>query len=133
MAGYSGTPLVRKLGIKPGFRIRAIKAPSNYFDLLGALPPDVQILSRGKQLDLVHIFAKDHKTLLKYLPSAIDNIKPNGMIWISWYKKSSRIPTDLTEDVIRGEALHRGLVDIKVCAVDDQWSGLKIVIRKENR
>lgn len=133
MAGYSGTPLIKKLGIKEGFRIRIIDAPPHYLELLGPLPVKVKILKSGKQLDFIHLFAKDVKSVERRLVSMMNSIKRDGMIWISWYKKSAKIPTDLNEDKIRAAALALGMVDVKVCAVDEQWSGLKIVIRKENR
>ncbi|MFK8008935.1 MAG: DUF3052 domain-containing protein [Saprospiraceae bacterium] len=133
-SGYSKIPLVKKLGIKNNFRIRLIYSPENYFDLLGELPDDVKILQRkSREVDFIHLFAKDIKTFEKSFFKIKDEIKKDGMIWVSWYKKASKIPTDLNEDVIRNTALANGLVDIKVCAVDEKWSGLKIVWRKENR
>jgi len=134
MHGYSGTPLHKKLGLKENHKACVINAPDDYIELLGDLPKGIKwVSSRAKELDFVHVFAKDYKVMEKYLPKMENHIKRNGMIWISWYKKSSKIPTDLNEDLIRGMALSRGLVDVKVCAVDEKWSGLKIVIRKENR
>lgn len=132
--GYSGTPLIKKLGIKAGFKVRVINAPDYYFDLLGEIPADVVFLQRkGKQVDFIHLFAKDLATFKKSFDKIKDEIKKDGMIWVSWYKKASKIPTDMNENVIRNTALSIGLVDVKVCAVDTQWSGLKIVWRKENR
>lgn len=134
MSGYSGTPLIKKLGIKQGFRIHPINAPAHYFNLLGELPPDVFILHETEALvDFIHLFVKNTAELENQLPILKDQIEKNGMIWISWYKKSAKIPTDVTEDVVRDTALALGLVDVKVCAVDEQWSGLKLVWRKENR
>ena len=132
--GYSGTPLVKKLGIKKDFRVRLIHAPENFFDLLGELPEGVKFYQRkSKDLDFIHLFAKDTKTFEKSFLKIKDEIKKDGMIWVSWYKKASKIPTDMSEDIIRNTALSLGLVDVKVCAVDEKWSGLKIVWRKENR
>ena len=134
MSGYSGTPLIKKLGIKEGFRVRTLNAPAYYWSLLGALPPKVSILDETKEMaDFIHLFVKSIAELESQLPILKDQIEKNGMIWVSWYKKSAKIPTDVTEDVIRDTALTLGLVDVKVCAVDEQWSGLKLVWRKENR
>ena len=133
-SAYSKTPLVRKLGIKEGYKVRIINQPAHYLDLLGDIPDKVVFLKRkGKEVDFIHLFAKNIKELDKHIEKIPHEIKKNGMIWVSWYKKASKIPTDLNEDLIRRTALHLGLVDIKVCAVDEQWSGLKIVWRKENR
>jgi len=134
MTGYSGTPLARKLGIKEGFRVRTIGAPKNYLDLVAPLPQKVKISNRGsKDVDIWHFFTKSRAELESKLPGLMDAIQPNGVIWISWPKKSSGVSSSVTEDVIREVALPRGLVDIKVCAVDNTWSGLKLVIRKELR
>jgi len=133
-SGYSKTPLIKKLGIKENYKIRLIQAPDDYFDLLGELPNHVKILKRkSKDLDFIHLFAKNQKVFDKYFFQIKNEIKKDGMIWVSWYKKASKIPTDLNEDIIRNTALANGLVDVKVCAVDEKWSGLKIVWRKENR
>ena len=134
MAGYSGTPLPKKLGIKDGFRICVTNAPPDYLTLLAPLPSGVKILVREENdVDIWHFFTKSAGELRKKLPAIMSQIKRDGMIWISWPKKSSKVPTDVTEDVIREVALPLGLVDIKVCAIDEVWSGLKLVIRKENR
>ena len=134
MAAYSGTPLARKLGIKEGCRLWAKNPPRDYLKLLAPLPPDVTIVSRaGMNLDLVHIFVKSRSELRAGLRPMMANIKQAGAIWVSWPKRAAKISTDVTEDVIRELALPLGLVDIKVCAVDETWSGLKLVIRKENR
>jgi len=128
-AGYSGTPLIRKLGIKPETKLLLINAPGNYFDLLEIKISDQQ--SKKNELpDLVHLFVKDNKKFeseMKKLKSFITK-NPNITIWVSWYKKTAKIPTDITEDVIRNYALKNGLVDVKVCAVSDIWSGLKLVV-----
>lgn len=133
-AGYSGTPLVKKLGIKPGFRVRTKNAPSDYMTLIEPLPEGAKVSARLQApFDIVHFFVRSRAELTKHLPGFIDSIQQAGMIWVSWAKKSSRVVSDVTEDVIRDVALPLGLVDIKVCAVDEVWSGLKLVIRKENR
>jgi hypothetical protein len=134
MAPYSGKPLVQKLGIKPGFRIFAAGAPAPYGDIVGNLPADVTILPRIKaRLDMVHVFATRAAGLTGKLRDYRAAIEPDGMMWVSWPKKSSKVPTDLTDVVVRDTALPLGLVDIKVCAIDDTWSGLKFVIPNEQR
>ena len=134
MAGYSGTPLAKKLGMKEGSRIFLLAAPRNYWDLLVPLPDGVQAVVRIDQdTDLIHIFSTEQVELASALRTALEKMRPNAAIWVSWPKKSSKVPTDITEDVIREVALPMGLVDIKVCAVDEVWSGLKLVVRKENR
>ena len=140
-AGYSGTPLAKKLGIKEGFTVLTIDPPTNYLALISPLPPRVEItdsdarsLAREKSNpDLIHLFTNGRDDLFGLLPVAMKLIKPEGSIWVSWYKKAAKLPTDITEDTIRDAALPIGLVDVKVCAVDEKWSGLKLVIRKENR
>jgi len=133
-SGYSGTPLIKKLGIKENYKVRFIKAPDNYFELLGEIPEGVKVLKRkSKEVDFIHLFAENQKVLDRYFFKIKEEIKKDGMIWVSWYKKASKIPTDLNEDIIRKMALTNGLVDVKVCAIDEKWSGLKIVWRKENR
>jgi len=133
-SGYSGTPLARKLGIKPGFNMVIINEPEHYFDLFTDLPADLRINNEiDGWHDLIHLFVKDKATYLQYLPTLKDEIKPNGMVWVSWPKKASKIVTDITEDIIRNEALKNGLVDVKVCAIDEVWSGLKLVIRLKDR
>jgi Protein of unknown function (DUF3052) len=134
MAGYSAAPLVKKLGIKAGFNVVLIDPPENYFELLEELPAGAKVTKDEKsKVDFIHFFVKKGKELEKQLPILMKKITPDGMIWVSWYKKSSGIATDVTEDHIRNTALALGLVDIKVCAIDDTWSGLKLVIRKELR
>ena len=134
MAGYSGKPLAEKLGIKAGCRIFVDQAPENYPKLVEPLPEGVTIVPRlADKVDIVHIFGSEAKELAKKLKQFKKSIVENGMIWVSWPKKSAGVPTDVTEDVIRELALPLGLVDVKVCAVDEVWSGLKLVIRKENR
>jgi hypothetical protein len=134
MSGYSATPLAKKLGIKPGFKMRLINAPDYYFELFTDIPGDVQLLNDKKsKKNFIHLFAKDAKTYKADIHNLKNEIEQNGMIWVSWYKRSAKIPTDLTEDIIRNTALSIGLVDVKVCAVDDIWSGLKLVIPLKNR
>lgn len=134
MAGYSKTPLAKKLGIGPGTTIYVAGAPEDYEALLDPLPDGVRFVSRmTKAVDLVHVFTARRARLKRALTTIHTRMKPNAAIWVSWPKKSAKVPTDLTEDSIRDIALPKGLVDIKVCAVDDVWSGLKLVIRRELR
>lgn len=134
MSGYSGTPLLKKLGIKPGFRIFVFQAPAEYFDWLSPLPVDVNISQRlSGRFDFIHIFVKDHKTFSAQILKSMKCLNSDGMIWVSWPKKSSGIVTDLNENIIRDFGLKSGLVDIKVCAVDETWSGLKFVIPVSQR
>lgn len=128
-AGYSGTPLAKKLGIKSGFKINVINAPVYYFDLFDDFPAEVEInTDNGNPKNLIHLFTKQVTELESLILPLKAQIVPDGMIWISWPKKASKVPTDITEDVIRNLALANGLVDVKVCAVDEVWSGLKLVI-----
>ena len=134
MAGYSGTPLPQKLGIKPGLTVVTINAPANYRRLLGQIPDSVTFSERLKSgSSFVHLFTSRRSEMQKKMSILRDKISDNGAIWVSWPKKSSGISTDVTEDVIREIALPLGFVDIKVCAVDETWSGLKLMIRRENR
>lgn len=133
-AGYSGTPLFKKLGIKENFRVGLYKAPDDYFELLGEIPSGVKFVKRlTPELEIIHIFVNKRAEFKKQLERHLKYIKQDGMIWVSWYKKASKLPTEITEDTVREFAFPLGLVDIKVCAVDEKWSGLKVVIRKENR
>ena len=132
--GYSGTPLAKKLGIKEGFTVLTIDAPDNYRELLEPLPPNTKITTRqASGLDFVHFFTNSRDDLFRGLAEYKKLIKQDGTIWVSWYKKVAKLPTEITEDTVRDAALPLGLVDVKVCAVDEKWSGLKLVIRKENR
>ena len=134
MAGYSGTPLPQKLGIKPGTIVVAIDAPENYRKLLGQIPSGVNFATRPVgNTKFIHLFVKERRVLQAHLQSLRRKIAEDAAVWVSWPKKSSGVPTDVTEDVICAVALPIGLVDIKVCAVDDTWSGLKLMIRRENR
>jgi len=124
-AGYSGTPLGKKLGIKQGTVVVTIDAPENYVDLLGPLPEAVRITDKLQpDADVIHIFTNTRDGLFKAVSEARHLIKQNGSIWVSWYKKAAKLPTEITEDTVREAAFPLGLVDVKVCAVD---------IRKENR
>jgi hypothetical protein len=134
MAGYSGKPIVQKLGIKPGFCIFVDGLAAPYRDVVGELPDDVTITKTARApLDMVHLFAADAKGLGAKLRSYRKAIAPDGMIWASWPKKASGVATDVTEALVRETALASGLVDIKICAVDDVWSGLKLVIPVKDR
>jgi hypothetical protein len=134
MTGYSGKPLVEKLGIKPGARVSVMNAPPGYRALLEPLPPDLKLNDRpGQSTDLVHLFAIDREALVATLVSLRHKLRTDTPVWVSWPKKSSKVPTTITEDVIREVALPLGFVDIKVCAVSEIWSGLKLVVRKELR
>jgi len=132
--GYSGTPLVNKLGIKPGQRIMLVHAPSDYFDWIQT-PLSGQLCKQNEIPELVHLFVKNNKEFIVEMKKLESIIKKNTsvIIWVSWYKKSSGITTDLTEDVIRQYALQNGLVDVKVCAITDTWSGLKLVVPLKKR
>ena len=137
-AGYSSTPLAKKLGIKDGFLIVTVNEPFDYRELLGPLPNGAAITdAEGQdpkgQIDLVHLFTNSRDELFRELPKWMRWIRSNGVIWVSWYKRAAKLPTEITEDTVRDAALPLGLVDVKVCAVDERWSGLKLVIRRENR
>jgi hypothetical protein len=133
-AGYSATPLATKLGIKAHDTVFTINAPGPYRDWLGELPETTltSTESRGGA-DIVHLFVTSVAELKRQLPLAREAMKPDGAIWVSWYKKSAKIATDVTENTIRASALRTDLVDVKVCAATEIWSGLKLVIRKALR
>ena len=134
MAGYSGRPVVEKLGIKPGYRVLVINAPARYREILRPLPHGVSVLSRpANNVDLIHLFVSRRAEIEKELPRQRRIMPDSGVLWVSWPKKASGLSTDMTEDVVREVALPLGLVDIKVCAVDDVWSGLKLMVRRELR
>jgi hypothetical protein len=134
MAGYSGTPLAQKLGIKPKMRVVLLNAPANYRQLLGEFANDAQFANRvTANSDFVHLFTKRRRELERQLVRLRSKLADSGTLWVSWPKKSAGVPTDITEDVVRAVALPLGFVDIKVCAVDETWSGLKLVIRRSNR
>src|SRR5690242_12569902 len=133
-AGYSETQLPKKLGIKEGFTMAVVNAPSDYEQLVSPLPGGVYIVSTlATDVDLVHLFTNSRDELFLELGRLRKMIKQNGSIWVSWYRRAAKLPTEITEDTVRQAAFPLGLVDVKVCAVDEKWSGLKLVIRKENR
>lgn len=134
MAGYSETPLAKKLGVKEGSKVFLAKAPAQYRSLLAPLPARVSFKSTAdSSTNLVHAFVMERSALARLLPTLRKSLSPEAAIWVSWPKKSSKVPTDITEDTIRELALPLGFVDIKVCAVTEVWSGLKLVVRKELR
>ena len=134
MAGYSGTPLAKKLGIKEGSRDALLCAPGGLDAELAPLPGGVTVLRRlAPDLDVAVLFVAERRDLERRFDAVARAVFPAGGLWVAWPKKSSKVPTDLTEDVLRDVALPKGLVDNKVCAVTDVWSGLRLVWRKENR
>lgn len=133
-AGYSGTPLAAKLGIKPRHAVRLLAAPAGFEDLLEPLPEGVTIRRHGPfQADVVVLFTTSYADLARRVPVLGKAVHPDGSLWVAWPKRSSGVATDLTEDSLRDVALPLGLVDNKVCAVTDVWSGLRLVWRKERR
>ena len=130
--GYSGTPLVRKLGIKPGARMQFVAAPPQLPSLLGVVPDAATEVARGK-LDFALLFVTRQSDLAKQFPKLRDRLEPDGMLWVSWPKKTSGVVSDLNENLVRDFGLANGLVDVKVCAIDDTWSGLKFVRRLSDR
>jgi len=130
--GYSGTPLVKKLGIKTGMALAILSPPDHYWGLLGDLPGGL-VIDGDAPFDFIHIFTTARAELEDALPRLRTQIVQNGMIWVSWPKKVAKVPTDVTEDVVRELALAHDLVDVKVVAVDAVWSGLKLVIRTKDR
>ena len=136
MAGYSATPLPAKLGIKEGHRVAALDAPDHFEETLGKLPAGAAMqrgLAGSAALDVIVVFVKARALLEKRLPSLRKRMAPAAGLWVAWPKKASGVATDMTEDVVREIALPTGLVDNKVCAIDETWSGLRLVIRLENR
>jgi hypothetical protein len=134
MAGYSETSLAKKLGIKDGFKVFLVAAPAQYRALLAPLPARVRFTrTADSSTNLVHAFSTERGALARLLPALRKKLSHEAAIWVSWPKKSSKVPTDITEDTIREVALPLGFVDIKVCAVTEVWSGLKLVVRKELR
>jgi hypothetical protein len=130
--GYSGTPLVDKLGIKPAARLQLVSEPKDFAGLLGGLPEGARVASRGT-LDFAMLFVKSRSDMQKRFARLRDRLESNGMLWVAWPKKTSGVETDLTEGIVREFGLGSGLVDVKVCAVDDTWSGLKFVRRLKDR
>jgi len=134
MAGYSGTPLAKKLGIREKSVVLPVNAPANYRELLEPLPPSVRFVKKANsETDVVHLFFTKKADLARALADYRTQLDPKAAIWVSWPKKSAKVATDITEDTIREVALPMGLVDVKVCAVDEVWSGLKLVVRLVNR
>jgi len=134
VAGYSGTPLIKKLGIKEQFNISLISAPTDFLDELGPIPEGVKILAKPKSsMDFVMIFVKSRAVLENTFRQIAATLKPTGMIWVAWPKKASGVATDLSFDPVQKIGLEAGLVDVKICAVNDIWSGLKFVIRVKDR
>ncbi len=133
-AGYSGTPLSKKLGIKEAHRVLLLEAPKEYESLLAPLPSAVVFVKQpDSKVDIAHVFVTQREELAKTLGVLRKKLKPDAALWVSWPKKSAKVPTTITEDTIRELALPLGFVDIKVCAVTEVWSGLKLVVRKELR
>ena len=134
MAGYSGTPLAKKLGIKEGSRIALVNAPKDFRSVLGDLPDNVEFVSRPtKSLDMILFFVMSERVLARDFAKLSEKLVTNGMIWIAWPKKSSGVTTDLTEQRVQRIGLDAGLVDVKICAIDETWSGLKFVYRLKDR
>ena len=133
-AGYSGTPLVQKLGIRPGMTLQVVDAPVPYEQIVEGLPPDLRFVSRaGPGTQLVHLFVREAARLDKLLTGLRERIPVDASVWVSWPKKTSGVATDIDENGVRRIALPMGYVDVKVCAVDAVWSGLKLVVRKALR
>ncbi len=135
MAGYSGTPLVKKLGLKPGHRLALLAAPDGFGATLGELPAEVRVQGDlgGESLDVIVLFAPGRAALGQRFTAAARRLAPAGGLWVAWPKRASGVPTDLTEDVVRQVGLDAGLVDNKVCAIDEVWAGLRFVIRAHDR
>ena len=133
-AGYSGTPLWKKLSLKPGTRVKTKNAPDDYLELIAPIPDNVTVSSRLRSdVNIWHLFTTSKTEMRRTLLAAKAEIQQDGMIWVSWPKKTSGVASEVIEATVREVALPMGLVDVKVCAVDDTWSGLKLVIRKELR
>jgi hypothetical protein len=134
VAGYSGTPLAKKLGIREGDRVALLGAPDGFDADLAPLPAGVQLLRRlAADLDVALLFVTERRELERRFPAVARSITPAGGFWVAWPKRAAKVPTDLTEDVLREVGLPQGLVDNKVCAVNEIWSGLRFVWRKQNR
>jgi hypothetical protein len=133
MAGYSSTPLVKKLGLKEGARFSILNAPDGFECELTPLPPSTHVLGFARDLDFIMFFCKQESVLQKQFERLAKSIKPNGMVWIAWPKKSSKVATDLVFENVQRIGLATGLVDVKICAINDIWSGLKFVVRLKDR
>jgi hypothetical protein len=133
-AGYAATPLYKKLGLREGFDVLIINAPDNYKELIGDIAGELKFKSKAATgLDFIHFFTNSLKEFEVKLPTLKEQIKKNGTIWVSWYKKSTGKQTGVTETIVRDYALSIGLVDVKICAVNEEWSGLKLVFRLKDR
>jgi hypothetical protein len=133
-AGYSDRPLAKKLGVKADSNVLVVNEPPTYRELLEPLPDGVTFVARLSQdVDVLHLFCVERATLARKLATYRSDLGPDAVVWVSWPKKAAKVPTDITEDVIREVALPLGFVDVKVCAVDATWSGLKLVVRKALR
>jgi hypothetical protein len=136
VAGYSGTPLVQKLGIKAGHHLALIHAPADFADTLGEMPPGILArvnLRNRDRFDVILFFVESAARLGEHFPILAGRLNPSGGLWVAWPKRASGVATDLTEDVVRAVGLAAGLVDNKVCAIDETWSGLRFVIRLQDR
>ena len=134
--GYSGTPLVKKLGIKPGMVVAVLHGPADFTETLGVLPDHVDLrasLRRQQRVDLLIVFVRERQHLTKNIGWLVETLPPDGVLWVAWPKKASGVQTDMSDDAIRKVVLPIGWVDTKVCAIDATWSGLKMVLRKELR
>jgi hypothetical protein len=133
-AGYSGTPLVKKLGLQPGMAVQVIDAPAPYPQIVEGLPRDLRWVARPTSTtQFVHLFARDAARLQRTLATLRERLSPDATVWVSWPKKASGVATDIGENTVRELALPMGFVDVKVCAIDATWSGLKLVVRKARR
>ena len=133
MPPESATELIKKLGMKPGFSVIVFNEPEHYWDWLAPLPQKIAVKTKGKDFDFIHWFVKENKVFEKEYHTKKMMLKKDGMLWVSWPKKASKVATDLNENVIRDFALKNGLVDVKVCSVNEVWSGLKLVYRLTDR
>lgn len=135
MAGYSGTPLLKKLGIKPGYSVLIVNGPDHFLELLGDFPEGAELVTPdySDPIDFIHVFCKNEEALHNSFPPLKKKLAKDGTLWVSWIKKSSKLETDITGNEVREFGLQIGLVDVKVCAVDKDWSGLKFMYRKEDR
>ncbi len=134
MAGYSKRTLVERLGVKPGFRIYLDNSPTDYSQTIGNMPENILLKTTlAGEFDFIQVFSKSRSGLKKRFPTLRERLQQNGMLWVSWPKKASKVTTDLDENVVREIGLNHKMVDVKVCAVDEIWSGLKFVIRLKDR
>jgi hypothetical protein len=133
MAGYSQTPLIKKLGIKSGMKISILSAPEDFWKEVSEMPQVEVIAKPNKGMDVILYFSDEKKAYEKNFAKLAKTLKPTGMLWIGWPKKASKMPTDLNENIIRNFGLANGLVDVKVCAITEKWSGIKFVIRLKDR